>query len=102
MAGLTYPYDWGFVPSTKADDGDPLDVMVLMDEPAHVGCLVDGRIIGVIEAKQKQDVKTERNDCDYALLRGKRGSTQFRYPSDRAITPLFRHAAKMPRTRWRA
>jgi inorganic pyrophosphatase len=43
-------------------DGDPLDVMVLMDEPAHVGYMVDVRIIGVIEAKQTQDGKTETND----------------------------------------
>jgi inorganic pyrophosphatase len=44
------------------DDGDPLDIMVLMDAPAHVGCLMDIRIIGVIEAKQTEGKKTERND----------------------------------------
>ena len=33
-AGMAFPYDFGFVPSTKADDGDPVDVLVLMDEPA--------------------------------------------------------------------
>jgi inorganic pyrophosphatase len=60
--GMIFPFDFGFVPSTLGGDGDPLDVMVLMDEPAHVGCLVDVRIIGVIEAKQTQDGKTESND----------------------------------------
>ena len=35
--GLSFPFDFGFVPSTLAEDGDPLDVMILMDEPAHVG-----------------------------------------------------------------
>lgn len=60
--GMMFPFDFGFIPSTLGGDGDPLDVMVLMDEPAHVGCLVDVRIIGVIEAKQTQDGKTETND----------------------------------------
>ena len=60
--GMIFPFDFGFIPSTLGGDGDPLDVMVLMDEPAHVGCLVDVRIIGVIEAKQTEDGKTETND----------------------------------------
>jgi inorganic pyrophosphatase len=61
--GMMFPFDFGFIPSTLGGDGDPLDVMVLMDEPAHVGCLVVVRIIGVIEAKQTQDDgKTETND----------------------------------------
>jgi inorganic pyrophosphatase len=59
--GMMFPYDFGFIPSTLGEDGDPLDVMVLMDEPAHVGCLLDVRIIGVIEAEQTQDGKTETN-----------------------------------------
>jgi inorganic pyrophosphatase len=60
--GMAFPFDFGFVPSTLGEDGDPLDVMVLMDEPAHVGCLLDVRIVGVIEAEQSQDGKTETND----------------------------------------
>ena len=60
--GLSFPFDFGFVPSTMADDGDPLDVMVLMDEPAHVGCVVTVRLIGVIEAQQTENGKTRRND----------------------------------------
>jgi inorganic pyrophosphatase len=60
--GMMFPFDFGFVPSTLGDDGDPLDIMVLMDAPAHVGCLMDVRIIGVIEAKQTQDGKTQSND----------------------------------------
>ncbi|MBV8071247.1 MAG: inorganic diphosphatase [Acidobacteriaceae bacterium] len=60
--GLSFPFDFGFVPSTKAEDGDPLDIMVLMDEPAHVGCVMDVRLIGVIEAQQTQDGRTTRND----------------------------------------
>jgi len=40
-AGMTFPYDFGFIPSTKAEDGDPTDVLVLMDEPAFPGCLLE-------------------------------------------------------------
>src|SRR5436190_7636917 len=60
--GMMFPFDFGFIPSTLGEDGDPLDVLVLMDAPAHVGCLIDIRIIGIITAEQVQDGKTERND----------------------------------------
>jgi inorganic pyrophosphatase len=60
--GMMFPFDYGFIPSTLGDDGDPLDVMVLMDAPAHPGCLLDVRIIGIIEAEQTEHGKTERND----------------------------------------
>lgn len=60
--GMMFPFDFGFIPSTLGSDGDPLDIMVLMDAPTHVGCLLDVRIIGMIEARQTQDGKTETND----------------------------------------
>jgi inorganic pyrophosphatase len=60
--GMMFPFDFGFIPSTLGEDGDPLDIMVLMDAPAHVGCLIDVRIIGVIKAKQVDNGKTESND----------------------------------------
>jgi inorganic pyrophosphatase len=60
--GMMFPFDFGFIPSTLGDDGDPLDIMVLMDAPAHVGCLIDVRIIGIIAAEQTQDGKTKTND----------------------------------------
>jgi inorganic pyrophosphatase len=44
-----YPGDYGFVPSTLADDGDPLDVLVLVDQPTFTGCLVEVRPIGMLE-----------------------------------------------------
>ncbi len=59
--GLAFPFDFGFVPSTVADDGDPVDVLILMDEPAHVGCVLNVRIVGVMEAEQTQDGKTTPN-----------------------------------------
>lgn len=53
-AGMVFPYDFGFVPSTKAEDGDPLDVLLLMDEPAFPGCVVEARLIGVIEGEDHE------------------------------------------------
>ena len=61
-AGHVFPFDFGYIPQTLGGDGDPLDVLVLMDEPAFVGCLVQSRLIGVIEAEQTEAGKTERND----------------------------------------
>jgi inorganic pyrophosphatase len=61
-AGAVFPFDFGFVPSTLGGDGDALDVLVLMDEPAFVGCLVEVRLVGVIEAEQTEDEETTRND----------------------------------------
>jgi inorganic pyrophosphatase len=60
--GMQFPFDFGFVPSTLADDGDPVDILVLMDAPAHVGCLVDVRVIGVIAAEQTEKGEKETND----------------------------------------
>ena len=59
--GMMFPFNFGFIPSTLGDDGDPLDIMVLMDAPAHVSCLIDVRIIGIIDAEQTQNGKTEKN-----------------------------------------
>jgi inorganic pyrophosphatase len=55
--GFVFPFEFGFVPSTVAEDGDPLDAIVLMDEPAHVGCLLNVRLIGVLELVQTEDGK---------------------------------------------
>ncbi len=61
-AGNTFPFDFGFIPSTLAGDGDPLDVILLMDQPSFTGCLVPARLVGVIEAVQTKNGKDERND----------------------------------------
>ncbi len=61
--GASFPFDFGLVPSTLGEDGDPLDVLVLMDEPAFAGCLVPARLIGAIEAEQtERDGQKMRND----------------------------------------
>ena len=61
-SGMAFPYDFGFVPSTLAEDGDPVDVLVLMDEPAFPGCVLSCRPIGVIEGEQGDKKDKERND----------------------------------------
>jgi inorganic pyrophosphatase len=61
-AGMAFPYDFGFIPSTVAEDGDPVDVLVLMDEPAFPGCLLRCRLLGIIEGEQGKKKDCERND----------------------------------------
>jgi inorganic pyrophosphatase len=66
-AGMAFPYDFGFIPSTKAEDGDPTDVLVLMDEPAFPGCLLKCRVVGVIGGVQGKKKEKERNDRIIAI-----------------------------------
>jgi len=62
-AGMSFPCDFGFLPRTRADDGDPIDVLLLMDEPAFPGISVRARLIGVIEGEQIETGKRrKRND----------------------------------------
>ena len=60
--GLAFPYDFGFIPSTRAADGDPLDVLVLGEDALFPGCLVTVRLVGVLQAEQTEHGKTFRND----------------------------------------
>lgn len=66
--GMYFPYDFGFIPSTRGEDGDPVDVLLLADEPAVVGCVAPARLIGVIEAEQTEGGKTIRNDRLIAVV----------------------------------
>ncbi len=52
FAGASFPYDFGYVPATRGGDDDPLDVLLLMDEPAFPGCVVRARAIGVLLASK--------------------------------------------------
>src|SRR6185436_12257641 len=60
--GLVFPLHFGFIPNTKGEDGDPLDVLVLLDEPCYPGCHVECKVIGVLEAEQTEKNETVRND----------------------------------------
>ena len=81
-AGAVFPYDFGYVPCTRGGDGDPVDVLLLMDEPAFVGCVVPARLIGVIEAKQTEGGKTERNDRLLAVADNSRNHRDVRTLDD--------------------
>ena len=68
--GMMFPYDFGFVPGTKAEDGDPIDVLVLIEEPTFPGCLLECTLIGVIEATQREESgELNRNDRLIAVAR---------------------------------
>ena len=69
LTGLSYPHDWGFVPSTTADDGDPLDIMVIHDATTFPGLVVTCRVIGILQIEQKSKKRTERNDRLFAVPR---------------------------------
>ena len=60
--GTVFPFDFGSIPSTLAEDGDPLDALILMEEPTFSGCLVPVRLLGAIVAEQTQEGRADRND----------------------------------------
>src|SRR6266513_5058592 len=63
LTGLTYPYDWGFIPATAAEDGDPLDVMVIHEAATFPGLVLTCKIIGVLQVEQhSKGKKPKRND----------------------------------------
>jgi inorganic pyrophosphatase len=66
--GLVYPYDWGFVPSTRASDGDPLDVMVVWDRPSFPGVVLRCRLLGVVAAEQNNKHHPERRERNDRLI----------------------------------
>lgn len=80
--GNVFPFDFGYVPSTRAADGDPIDILILMDEPAFVGCLVRSKLIGVIEANQTENRQTTRNDRLIAVAADSRNHSHIRFLGD--------------------
>src|SRR6201997_4325920 len=68
--GTVFPFDFGFVPGTLGEDGDPLDVLVVMDEPTAPGAVVPCRLLGVIEATQRpiHDTRSPRGKRNDRLI----------------------------------
>jgi len=56
FSSVVFPVEYGFIPRTWFDDGDPLDVMVLSFEPLEVGCVVKARVIGVLVMEDEEGV----------------------------------------------
>ncbi len=81
-AGMTFPYDFGFLPQTIAPDGDALDVLLLMDQPAYPGVCVRARLIGVIEGEQIDGKKKIRNDRLVAVAEANHAYSKVRKLSD--------------------
>src|ERR1700676_1729261 len=67
LAGLTYPYDWGFVPSPQAEDGDPVDILWIHVPGTYPGLILRGKPIGVLEVVQTTKRGKERNDRIFAV-----------------------------------
>ncbi|UVK57702.1 inorganic diphosphatase (plasmid) [Mesorhizobium sp. AR02] len=61
--GMSYPYDWGFIPSTLGEDGDPLDGLVIHQAATAPGVVIKCQLLGALRVKQKdQDGQALRND----------------------------------------
>lgn len=68
-SGTSFPMDFGFIPKTIGEDGDPLDVLVISDQPTFPGCVIECRLLGVLKSKQKdKKQKLIRNDRFVAVV----------------------------------
>jgi inorganic pyrophosphatase len=67
-AGMVFPFDFGFIPGTLGEDGDPIDIIVISEIETFPGCAMECRIVGAIKAlQQERDGATMRNDRFIAI-----------------------------------
>jgi inorganic pyrophosphatase len=66
--GLVFPFDFGFIPGTKGEDGDPFDMLVLSEFQGFPGCIMDVRVAGCLQAIQSKGKKPYRNDRYIGIL----------------------------------
>src|SRR6201994_3964360 len=81
--GLSYPFDWGFVPSTQASDGDPLDILILHEASTYPGVVLPCRPLGVVEMDQEEkNGERKRNDRVIVMPAWHDRVGEFEHPSD--------------------
>jgi inorganic pyrophosphatase len=88
--GLTYPFDWGFIPSTRAEDGDPLDAFVLWEGSSYPGIVIPCRAIGVLNAEQTNPSTKRRARNDRVAVLPIKAPRQEHIQSVRDLTPRVR------------
>ena len=76
--GMKFPHDFGFIPSTRGEDGDPLDVLIFLDEPTFPGCVVEVRLIGLLEGEKSEDGRKIADHRFLAVANESRAYSDFR------------------------
>jgi inorganic pyrophosphatase len=89
-SGLVYPHDWGFIPSTRMADGDPLDAMVLWEGVSYPGVVIPCRLIGVLQVEQNRKSSPGRERNDRVLARPVRSTHLESIKSVSDVDPLMR------------
>ncbi len=88
--GMVFPYDFGFIPGTKGEDGDPLDVIVISELPSFPGCVINARIVGGIKAIQSREAGKKEMIRNDRYLAVPEAPTPFSKPKDDLPEPIFR------------
>jgi inorganic pyrophosphatase len=82
FTAMTYPADYGFIEGTMGEDGDPLDALILLDEPTFPGCLVRSRAIAIFEM-------TDENGPDAKVIGVPSTDPRYEHLQDLGDLPKF-------------